>query len=43
MNETKSTLPAKIRGSEITRFNGLCQTNDRSSAHGAARPDPSGH
>jgi hypothetical protein len=22
---------------------GLCQTNDRSSAHGAARPDPSGH
>jgi carboxylesterase len=21
----------------------LCQTNDRSSAHGAARPDPSGH
>jgi hypothetical protein len=24
MNETKSTLPAKIRGTENTRFNALC-------------------
>jgi hypothetical protein len=24
MNETKSALPAKIRGTEITRFNALC-------------------